>query len=65
MVDFIDNFVRKHERNDNSCVGKASEISVSYCLANNSAAEYSSSSEATSNVEDNRTLNVVDNELRL
>ncbi len=39
MVDFAANFERKLERNDSNWTGKASEISVSYCLANNSASD--------------------------
>jgi len=40
-------------------------MSVSYCLANSSAAAYSSSSETSKSVDGKRALNVAANELRL
>jgi len=45
MVDLVDSCEWKHERNDDNWLGKAGEISVSY-FASDSAAAYSSSSEA-------------------
>jgi len=51
MVDLVDSCEWKHERNDNNWLGKADELSVSYCFANDSAAACNSSSEADSKME--------------
>ena len=58
MVDFVDNFEWKLVQNDNSWAGKEGEMLVLYSLANNSAAAYSSSLEASNNVQGNKALNV-------